>query len=95
MKSGDLVFTKTTQEPCFVLSIKDTTLFGFTKEVHVRRPVMTENGILHKSENFFLEELETADEQRLRIQNEYAKISKAKEDLGNPGLLEFKPTPVN
>jgi hypothetical protein len=93
---GKVVFVKTTQEPVFVVSVRDTPDEAFPKTVHVRRPVMTDDGIQHQFGDFFLEELESPEQQRDRMRKEFhpggiinAKDPNEQEEL----FLEIPKTP--
>jgi len=63
IKSGEVAFLKTTGESVFVLSFADND----PSIVFVRRPVAGQNGIEHRREQFFLDELESLDEQETRF----------------------------
>ena len=75
IEAGQIVFVKTISEPVFVVRIIEATsgIPAFPLVADVRRPVMTENGILHQMDTFWLQELETLEEQRARIQKEFLK----------------------
>lgn len=64
---GMLVVMKTTDEPCFVLSVakvQGSVLSGET--VTVRRPVISQNGLAYTTETFHVEELDTKEDRRSR-----------------------------
>lgn len=60
IKANEVAYLKTTGEAVFVLAIED-------KEVSVRRPVFGQEGNTHRVEQFLLAELETAEDQRIKI----------------------------
>lgn len=74
LKAGMIACIKTTAEPVYVLDIKPLTggyhvLAGILSGVmaKVRRPMLNENGaVTHVIEDFFVEELETKEENAVR-----------------------------
>lgn len=76
IKQGEVAFLKTTGEGVFVLEIKDPSPKLGDKEliVEVRRPVAGQGGIQHKVETFYLNELESYDEQKRRFLSEREEV---------------------
>ena len=64
IEKGKVAYLRTTQEPVFVLAIEDMVGGGgyFSVIVTVRRPVLSQGGMTHKIEGFYLEELATKEE---------------------------------
>lgn len=73
IKVGEVAFIKTTSEAVFVLNEATNnrpSTPSFKTTVLVRRPTAGQDGIVHKEEIFYTEELETLDEQRKRFMSE-------------------------
>lgn len=77
IKSGDTAFIRTTNEEVFVLELSDTNAL-------VRRPVMTQNGIEHRNEEFTRPELETLETRVLRNYAEQKMLRDKVEALDAP-----------
>lgn len=80
IKAGEVSFIKTTGEAVFVLNVATPEPKNcpslFDTVVTVRRPVMGQNGVRHLEDRFYLEELETLDEQRKRFIAEREEVMK-------------------
>jgi len=65
IKAGEIAYVKVTGERVFVLDIQtpqaNSRFLHLGEVADVRRPVMTENGVQHFREDFFLKELTTED----------------------------------
>jgi hypothetical protein len=77
IKAGQIAYLRITDEPVFVLSVKPLdgyhamagTLSGV--QAKVRRPNVNEHGsIIHQTEDFFVDELETKEDAELRKMSE-------------------------
>lgn len=99
-KPGTVAFTKTTEEPLFVMRAfdrvdsldpiwhsPDYSLFCGTMVV-VRRPIITDQGIKHVTETFLAEELQTTEEKQQRVYDEMAGVVRI-------GQQDKKPTVAN
>lgn len=76
IKVGTVAVLKTTDEPCYILEIhKDARpeWAGGTEHMYatVRRPQQTENGIVHNVDEFRVGELESLDDKKARVLEEY------------------------
>lgn len=60
VEQGKIAFVKTSDEPVFVIGIeadKNNVAIAI-----VRRPIQTENGVVHSTDQFFLAELQTSEQ---------------------------------
>lgn len=72
IKAGQVAVIRTTDEPVFILSTRLKQHNENPSDIAtVRRPVMTENGIEHRIEDFYLVELESFDAKKKRMIQEY------------------------
>ena len=60
IKPRTIVYMKSTEEPCFILSIRDNL-------AEVRRPIQSQDGIRYEVAEFFCDELQTAEERARTI----------------------------
>lgn len=74
MKIGETRVIKTTNEEVFILGIGDGGQEPVTEAlgqvITVRRPLLTDKGVIHQIETFYEAELETVEE---RIQRDYGR----------------------
>ena len=72
VKEREVAFLKTTGEAIFTLRFQDPSpkIGDKTLQVWVRRPKAGQNGIEHVEEIYFVDELESYDEQRKRFKAE-------------------------
>ena len=61
---GKIVYVRVTKEPGFVLKVGENNNdeYPFKQYALIRRPVVTDEGIMHHIDQFFLEELATRGE---------------------------------
>lgn len=79
IKPGDVVTVKTTDEPVFVLELKneEPAHEGFSGVVVlVKRPLLTQNGVDYKVHEFLLEELTTSEERLAKKAEELEDIKR-------------------
>lgn len=101
IKAGQQAFLKVTQEPVFVLELREANSTqrypGLSGKIAVvRRPTAGEMGVRHDIEFFTIEELETVEESRSRTISEMAEMkaqfnaqtSEAVSAAGQLGLLD-------
>lgn len=77
IKVATVAFLKTTEEPVFVLALgkKEDVNEGLSGDVAtVRRPVVGEQGVSHKIEVFYTEELESLEDKRKRNIAEFSSM---------------------
>jgi hypothetical protein len=88
---GKIAFVKTSDEPVFVMNI-DTDKNN-NQIATVRRPIQTENGVVHSVDQFFLNELQTAQE---KILEEFAiqKFGIEERDRMTEARQQAKATPA-
>jgi len=100
IKAGQTAFIKVTQEPVFVLEIREANSTqkypGLSGKIAVvRRPTAGEMGVRHEVEFFTVEEVETLEESQNRSVAEMEEMkarfnaSKTPEPVGAQGKLEF------
>lgn len=76
LKVGQVAILRTTDEPCLVLRVyegkKQSKLEGLSGMfVQVRRPRQTDEGIDHVINEFYAEELESLEDKKKRVMDDY------------------------
>lgn len=75
---GKIAFLKTSEEPVFVLKLGTDSESGAPTAI-VRRPIQSDNGVLHSTETFYSAELHSA-EQKLMTEIDFQKFMLAQRD---------------
>lgn len=99
LKAGDFAVVRTTGEPVFVLETRELgdgkiVLPGeetpedsnFTTQAKVRRPISSRNGIMHVTEFFYVEELET---ENASAKRRYQNALELQAELAEPNVEEL------
>lgn len=98
IKPGQVAFIKSTEEPAFVLEIKEgSSLQKFPglsgQVVTVRRPAMGRDGVRHLIEFFSIEELETLEDRHNRqvaeMEELKARFTPNENDIPIAGVKQF------
>lgn len=99
MKPGEVAVHRITGEEVFVVALREEgPVEGLSgTRVDVRRPVVTQNGIIHRDEVFFVEELESRDAREAREDKERDTLAKKIASIQQRAQIEdtLSPQAVN